>query len=56
MYSIQQSNSIPYEVQVGFIDNLLVSRRNPTAIIVCTASGKQTAFLMTSKMALLIIY
>ena len=29
MYSIQQSNSIPFEVQVGFIENLLVSRRNP---------------------------
>ena len=29
MYSIQQSKSIPFEVQVGFIENLLVSRRNP---------------------------
>ena len=28
MYSIQQLNSIPFEFQVGFIDNLLVSRRN----------------------------
>ena len=39
MYSIQQLNSIPFEFQVGFIDNLLVSRRNPTAIIVCTANS-----------------
>ena len=29
MYSIQQSNSIPDEVQDGFIDHLLVSRLNP---------------------------
>ena len=28
MYSIQQLNSIPFDFQVGFIDNLLVSRRN----------------------------
>ena len=32
MYSIQQSNSISYEVQNGFIDNLLVSRRNPLTL------------------------
>ena len=32
MYSIQQSNSIPFEFQVGFIDNLLVNRRNPLTL------------------------
>ena len=29
MYSIQQSNSIPDEVQDGFIHHLLVDRLNP---------------------------
>ena len=29
MYSIQQSNNTPYDVQDGFIDHLLVSGPNP---------------------------